>query len=135
MRLTVGFGFGLILVVHLGGCVPTQMQSEITHSVDTMERANAVRQAILEECHQGASGWSLVKRFETAHYLLSLCQRGKTFHLLGQQKHLKKFIAALAQVDQETIVAEGSDRFSYEIRQGTLTVKKQGNIVVQEGVK
>lgn len=135
-RPTIGFGFGLVMVFLLGGCLPSSTQSsQAAHSLAAMSNANAKRQALFESCQQESSGWALVRNFETAHYSLSLCRKGNTLHLLGQQKSLKKFIVALAQVDQQTIVAEGNDRFSYEIRQGTLTVKKRGNIVVQEGVK
>jgi hypothetical protein len=80
--------------------------------------------------------WSLVKQFETAHYFLALCQQGDSTYLVGQEKKNRQaFITALARLDGETIIADDGKRFSYEIRQGTLTVKKAGTIIVQEGVQ
>ncbi|WAL59827.1 hypothetical protein [Thermocoleostomius sinensis] len=87
-------------------------------------------------CPREFQGWSLVRSFETAHYLLALCQRGEAIYLVGQEKKkVEAFITAMAKVDGEKIVAEDAKRFSYEIRQGTLTVKKAGNIIVQEGIQ
>ena len=133
-------GLGLIMVLYyLCGCVPSQTQSsQSVNSLVAVTNANTRNtrlKAIFEACHQQVSGWSLIKTFETAHYSLALCQQGNTLHLLGQEKKLEKFIKAFAQIERETIVAEASDRFSYEIRQGTLTVKKRGSIVVQEGIQ
>lgn len=132
-------GLGLIVVLCLFGCVSSQTQSSSSANsltaVNSTHTRNTRLKAALEACRQQASGWSLVKTFETAHYSLALCQQGNTLHLLGQEKQLEKFIKAPAQIERETIVAEASDRFSYEIRQGTLTVKQRGNIVVQEGIQ
>lgn len=124
---------GLVMVMPLCSCVPAQAPS--THALNAAISVNTRLKLILEACHQQVSGWSLVKNFETAHYSLALCQQGNTLHLLGKEKKLEKFITAPAQIDRETIVAEASDRVSYEIRQGTLTVKKRGNIIVQEGIQ
>lgn len=136
IRPAIRFGFGLIGIVYLYGCLPSPIQpSQTANNLAAIAQTNTRLQAALEACHQEDSGWSLVRSFETAHYSLALCQQGKSLHLLGQEKNLKKFIKAAAQVDRETIVAEGSDRFSYEIRQGTLTVKKRGDIIVQEGIE
>lgn len=132
-------GLGLIMVLSLCGCAPFQTQSSQSVNplvgVTSATTRNTRLKAIFEACRQQVSGWSLIKTFETAHYSLALCQQGNTLHLLGQEKKLEKFIKAFAQMEQETIVAEASDRFSYEIRQGTLTVKKRGSIVVQEGIQ
>lgn len=136
IRPAISFGFGLIGVVHLYGCLPSATQpSQTANNLASIAQVNTRLQAALESCHQGVAGWSLVRSFETAHYSLALCQQEDSLHLLGQEKNLKTFIKAAAHVDQETIVAEGSDRFSYEIRQGTLTVKKRGDIIVQEGIE
>lgn len=121
------------MVAHLGGCLSAQTPSaQATHSLSA---ADLRLKSVLAACHQEIAGWSLLKRFETAHYSLALCQQGNTLVLLGQEKNVERLVRASAQINQETIVAEGTDRFSYEIRQGTLTVKKRGNIVVQEGIQ
>lgn len=124
---------GLVMVIPLCSCVPARSPS--THALNAAISVNTRLKLTLEACHQQVSGWSLVKNFETAHYSLALCQQGNSLHLLGQEKKLEKFIMAPAQIDRETIVAEAADRFSYEIRQGTLTVKQRGNIIVQEGIQ
>jgi len=133
--IRLAISLGLVMVIPLCGCIPGQTPSSpSTHSLNPASSINTRLKAVLEACQQQVSGWSLVKNFETAHYSLALCQQGNALHLLGQEKKLEKFIKAPAQIDRETIVAEASDRFSYEIRQGTLTVKQRGNIIVQEGI-
>lgn len=135
-------GFGLMVAIGLHSCavlktIPSQTANSLisgstsatTNSADTEPQAIAA-------CPREFQGWALVKSFETAHYFLALCQRGNATYLVGQEKRKEEaFITAIANIDGETIVAEDANRFSYEIRQGTLTVKKAGNIIVQEGIQ
>lgn len=129
---------GLIVAVLFQSCA---VLKEVPSSSNALMSAAPTESQIatpqpIAACPPQLQDWSLVKQFETAHYFLALCQRGDSAYLVGQEKkNDRAFITALAQLDGETITANDGNRFSYEIRQGTLTVKKAGDIIVQEGVQ
>lgn len=135
-------GFGLMAVIGLHSCavlktIPSQTaNSLISRSTSAIDAPLTIESQAIVACPREFQGWSLVKSFETAHYFLALCQRGNSLYLVGREKKQDKaLITAMAKIDGEMIVAEDAKRFSYEIRQGTLTVKKAGNIIVQEGIQ
>lgn len=126
-------GVGLASALMLGGC--GSPYASIFTAESPMPRLAPTEgwmaQAI-QSCPGQFAGWRLIQSYETAHYFLALCQQGERVHLVGYEKENPHvLITAPTQVQDRTIVAEAKP-FIYELRQETLTVKKNGVIVVQE---
>mgnify|MGYP005850951109 CR=1 FL=1 len=129
MRFVVGIG--LITGLLSSSCAALQLQQSqlFTAAVDLPEPEPIVSPV----CPR--SDWELLQGFETPQYFLALCQQGEMFYLVGYQKEpLALIVVAPAQVENDRITAEDGNKYSYEIRHGTLTVKRSGNIIVQEGI-
>lgn len=131
MRLVISIG--LVNGLCLSGCVPMQFQSS-KHFTSAIELPNELSEPMLSPaCPR--TDWELLEGFETPQYFLVLCQQGELLYLVGYEKERSALIVvAPAQVENDRIFAEDGNKYSYEIRHGTLTIKRSGNIIVQEGI-
>lgn len=132
--LPFAIGVGLLSGVFISSCAVLQTeQSPIPDSLAASSDSTSTPHTI-QRCPRQFTGWTLLRSFETAHYALALCQQDNVLYLVGHKKgEHEAFIDAPARIEDDRILAE-DDPFSYEIRQGTFTIKLNGTITVQEGV-
>lgn len=132
--LPLAIGIGCLSGVFISSCValqtkPSPIPDSLAASSDSTSTSHTIQQ-----CPRQFTGWTLLRSFETAHYALALCQQDNVLYLVGHKKdEHEAFIDAPAHVENDRILAE-NDSFSYEIRQGTFTIKQNGTIIVQEGI-
>jgi hypothetical protein len=125
-RLVIGIG--LVSGLFASGCVPLQLES--SKHFTAIELSEPM---LSPACPR--TDWELLQGFETPQYFLALCQQGESLYLAGYEKERSALIVvAPAQVENDRIFAEDGNKYSYEIRHGTLTVKRNGSIIVQEGI-
>jgi hypothetical protein len=126
MRRAIGIG---LVGLSASGCVslPPSSAQLTTAAIDLAEPIAS------PTCPR--TDWELVQGFETPQYFLALCQQEERLYLVGYEKGGSALtILAPAQWETDRIFAEDANKYSYEIRHGTLTVKRNGSIIVQEGI-
>jgi hypothetical protein len=124
-------GIGLLTGLYSISCAPLPLQ-QTKHLTSSIESSNPESIA-LPACPR--ADWELVQEFETPQYFLALCQQGESLYLVGHEKERSALIVvAPAHWENDRILAEDGNQYSYEIRHGTLTVKRSGKIIIQEGI-
>jgi hypothetical protein len=128
MRRTIGIG--LVGIIGLSaGCVSLPLSSAqlTTAAIDFAEPIAS------PTCPR--TDWELLEGFETPQYFLALCQQEELLYLVGYAKGGAALtVLAPAQQENDRIFAEDANKYSYEIRHNTLTIKHNGSIIVQEGI-
>ncbi|WP_416674177.1 hypothetical protein [Egbenema bharatensis] len=131
MRSVIGIGLltGLCSI----SCTSLPLQPS-NHLISSIEPSTPDPESIaLPACPH--ADWELIQGFETPQYFLALCQQGESLYLVGHEKQRSALIVvAPAHWENDRILAEDGNKYSYEIRHGTLTVKHNGKIIVQEGI-
>ena len=118
-------------VLLFNGC---STQAKITK---TLSQSNPKLQAqTIKHCPREFTGWDLIKTFETKGYSLALCQQGDSIYLVGHEKQQHEaFIAAsIVSQQEDLIIAQDEQGFSWEINKHELKVTQNNQLVARENI-